>query len=116
MRESHRDLLVETYDAFNSRDVERTLAVLHPDVHWPNGMEGGYLHGRDAVREYWTRQWRMIDPHVEPRGFTSDDRGRVAVDVHQIVRDLTGKVLADQMVQHVYEIEDGLIRRMEIRK
>jgi hypothetical protein len=31
------------------------------------------------------------------------------------VRDLTGKVLADQIVEHVYEMQDGLVRRMEIR-
>jgi hypothetical protein len=29
-------------------------------------MDGGYVHGREAVREYWTRQWTMVSPHVEP--------------------------------------------------
>ena len=38
------------------------------------------------------------------------------VDVHQVVRDLTGRILADQMVQHVYTIKEGLIQRMDIRK
>ena len=33
-----------------------------------------------------------------------------------VVRDLSGKVLADQMVQHVYSMQDGLIKHMEIRK
>jgi len=32
------------------------------------------------------------------------------------VRDLSGGVVTDQMVQHVYQIEDGAIRHMEIRK
>ena len=113
---THRDLLVRTYDAFNARDIERVLAAMHPEVDWPNGMEGGYLHGHDAVREYWTRQWRMIDPRVEPRGFTVDERGHVVVEVHQVVRDLTGKMVTDHTVQHVYRIEDGLIRRMEIKR
>jgi hypothetical protein len=36
--------------------------------------------------------------------------------VHQVVRDLAGTVLADQMVEHVYQVQDGSIRRMEIRK
>ena len=113
---THRDLLVRTYDAFHAREIERALAALHPEVDWPNGMEGGYLHGHDAVREYWTRQWGMIDPRVEPRGFTVDERGRVVVDVHQVVRDRAGRIVTDQMVQHVYQIEDGLVRSMEIRK
>lgn len=42
--------------------------------------------------------------------------GRVAVEIHQVVRDLTGKVLKDQVVRHVYAFEDGLIRSMEIRE
>jgi|SRR6266850_2410871 hypothetical protein len=109
------DLLTEAYGAFNARDVERALAVMHPEVDWPNGMEGGYVHGHAAVREYWTTQWRSIDPHVEPRRFAIDDGGRIVVDVHQVVRDLSGRVVTDRMVQHVYRIENGAIRHMEIR-
>ena len=109
-----RDLLTRAYEAFNARDVDRALSLMHPDVAWPNGMEGGVLHGRDAVREYWTRQWRLIDPHVEPRRFAAAG-GQVMVDVHQVVRDLAGRVMKDQNVRHVYVIENGLIRGMEIR-
>ena len=53
---------------------------------------------------------------LKPRGFTTDAEGRIVVDVHQAVRDRTGTVITDQMVQHVYVIDSGLIRRMEIRK
>jgi hypothetical protein len=52
---------------------------------------------------------------VEPKKFAKEADGRVAIDVHQVVHDNAGKLLADQMVQHVYEIRDGLIRSMEIR-
>jgi hypothetical protein len=54
--------------------------------------------------------------HVEPRGFAMDAAGHVVVDVHQVVRDGSGDVLSDQMVQHVYGIAGGLITHMEIRK
>lgn len=114
MSPADRDLLVRVYDAFNARAIDAVLSAMHPDVDWPNGMEGGRVHGRRAVRDYWTRQWRVIDPHVEPRGFGLDDAGRCAVDVHQLVRDPSGTVIGDQMVRHVYEICDGLIRRMDI--
>ena len=36
------------------------------------------------------------------------------VSVHQVVRDLHGRVVSDGMVVHVYRIQDGLIRSMEI--
>ncbi|HXJ77253.1 MAG TPA: nuclear transport factor 2 family protein [Candidatus Methylomirabilis sp.] len=68
-----RALLTAAYDAFNTRDLERVLAAMHPEVEWPNGMDGGYVHGHDGVRDYWTRQWRLIDPHVEPRRFSVDE-------------------------------------------
>jgi ketosteroid isomerase-like protein len=111
-----RDLLVKVYSAFNRRDVESILAVMHPDVEWPNGMEGGWVHGQEGVRAYWTRQWSLVDPHVEPVAFKTDEDGRIVVDVHQVVRDLAGTVLIDRTVQHAYLLNDGLIRSMEIRE
>jgi arylsulfatase A-like enzyme len=107
-------LLTATYTAFNARDLDSALATMHPEVDWPNGMEGGYVHGRDGVRSYWTRQWKQVDPHVEPQSFTPDEKGRIVVEVHQIVRDLAGSLLLDRMVHHVYELRDGLIGKMEI--
>jgi ketosteroid isomerase-like protein len=109
------ELLRRCYAAFNARDLEGALAVMHPEVHWPNGWEGGWVEGREGVRRYWERQWAAIDPYVEPRAFRLEPDGRITVSVHQIVRDLAGKVLADQMVEHIYQVQDGAIRRMDIR-
>jgi hypothetical protein len=111
-----QQILQRAYAAFNAREVDAALATMHPDVEWPNGMEGGYVRGHDEVRRYWTRQWGLIDPHVEPLRFASDDTGRIVVDVQQVVRDLAGAVITDAVVQHVYRIEGRLIRHMEIRK
>lgn len=88
---------------------------MHPDVDWPNGMEGGRELGHAAVRDYWTRQFRLIDSRVEPVGFTPREDGTVVVDVHQVVRDLDGHLLSDGHVQHVYTLRDGLVSRMDIR-
>ena len=63
------DLLKRLYGRFNARDMEAVLAALHENIIWANGMEGGHVHGRNEVRSYWTRQWTMIDPHVEPVAF-----------------------------------------------
>src|SRR5690349_20157209 len=108
-------LLQMTYAAFNARDFDTALAAMHPDVTWPNGMEGGSVHGHGGIREYWTRQWAMIDPCVQPMRFTLAAGGRVSVEVRQVVRDLAGKALKDTVVHHVYSFEDGLIKAMEIR-
>lgn len=113
---SRRELLTAVYAAFNGRDIERVLALMRADVDWPNGMEGGRVHGCDEVRAYWKRQWGIIDPHVEPVRIEDDATGNTVVDVHQVVRDLSGNILKDQIVQHVYSFRDGLIERMDIRK
>jgi hypothetical protein len=114
MASEHEELLRGAYAAFNARDIERALVLMHPDVDWPNGMEGGRVHGHEEVRAYWTRQFGLIDSHVDPVGFSELDDGRVSVDVHQVVRSLDGDVVSEGHVTHVYSFREGLVERMEI--
>jgi hypothetical protein len=100
-------LLLRTYAAFSARDVESALTAMHPDVARPNGMEGSTVLRHRGIRAYWTRQWRMIDPSVEPMGFTSTANGRVAVEVHQVVRDLAGNIVKDPVIRHACAFEDA---------
>jgi hypothetical protein len=109
-----REVLVAAYRFFNARNIDAVLALMKPSVTWPNGMEGGYVHGHEGVRAYWKRQWGMIDPHVEPLRIETDERGRTVVEVHQVVRDLNGNLFLDTVVHHAYTLRDGLIERMEI--
>jgi hypothetical protein len=104
------------YEAFNARDIDATLAGTSEDVDWPNGWQGGREQGHEAVRAYWMRQWAEIDPHVDPVSIITRPDGRVAVDVHQVVRDLRGELLSDDRVVHVYELRDGLVVRMDIEE
>ena len=108
------DLFRKTYAAFNSRDIDTVLSVLHPDVDWENGMEGGRIHGHSAVRAYWERQFTLIDGHVDPEALEELPDGRVSVTVHQRVHDLEGNLLSDGQVRHIYELREGLITRMDI--
>lgn len=112
--ETTRDLILGAYRDFNARRIDAVLARMQSDVAWPNGWEGGYVHGHEEVRDYWTRQWAVLDPHVEPVEIGPETDGRVTVEVHQVVRDRAGALLADTMVRHVYSLRDGLIERMEI--
>jgi ketosteroid isomerase-like protein len=109
-------LLRRAYNAFNARDIEGALELMHPDVDWPNGMEGGRERGHAAVRAYWTRQFGLIDSHVEPGGFEEDEDGRLVVEVRQVVRDIEGAVLSDGRVRHAYTFRDGLVARMDIEE
>ena len=109
------ELLNFLYNRFNARDMDAVLAALHEDVVWANGFEGGHVQGRDAVRGYWTRQWGMVDPHVEPVNFSEGPNGEIIVEVHQVVRDLQGRLIVDHKVGHIFTIDDGAVRRFDIR-
>lgn len=112
----HQNLIKKAYAAFNARDIDTVLSVLHPAVQWANGWEGGYVNGHEEVRDYWTRQWKELNPHVEPVGFTQRPDGRIEVEVHQVVEDVHGNPLFDGIVKHVYTVRDGLILKMDIEK
>ena len=108
------NLIKKAYPAFNSRDIDTALSTFHPDVQWPKAFEGSYVSGHDEIRAYWTRQWTEINPNVEPVGFNEKEDGTLEITVHQIVKNLQGTMIFDGIVKHVYTLQDGLLRRMDI--
>ncbi|MBD2108604.1 nuclear transport factor 2 family protein [Nodosilinea sp. FACHB-13] len=108
------ELLRAAYAAFNARDIDAALALMTSDVVWPKAFKGGFARGPEEVRAYWTEQWSEINPHVEPVAFHPEDAGQLLVEVHQVVRDLVGAVIADEHVGHRFTIERGLIQAMEV--
>ncbi len=111
---SNQEFLQNLYDAFNNREIETIISFMHPDVKWANGVEGGFVYGCDAVREYWTNQFKNIQPELETLKFETDENNRNVVTVHQVIKDLQGNLLADATVQQIFTIEDGLISLYEI--
>ena len=116
MTGKYKDLLIAAYRSFNARDIAGVLSLMDANVHWPNGWEGGYVEGHEAVRNYWTRQWKELNPNVQPVSFKENEKGEIEVDVHQVVKDMEENIVADGIIQHVYTFENGLIKRMEIKK
>jgi ketosteroid isomerase-like protein len=108
------DLLEHLYDYFNTREIEAALAIMHPDVEWANGLDGGHVHGHDGVRDYWTRQWKSMDSLAKPISFSARADGALTAQVHLTAHDLNGKLLFDTTGEHIFWIENGLIRRFVI--
>lgn len=102
------------YAAFNARDIDAALALMTADVAWPRAFKGGFVRGPEEVRAYWTEQWSEIDPTVTPLAFHPEGEGQILVEVQQVVRDLTGNLLADERVGHRFAFDDGLIQKMEV--
>ena len=116
------DLLKRLYERFNARDIDGVLADLTDDVAWANGMDGGHVHGHEAIRDYWTRQWSMVSPHVQPVSFHHASDGAIVAEVLQSVFDLDGKPLEgqthglkDKTVGHIFRLREGKVARFDIR-
>ncbi|AFY57027.1 hypothetical protein Riv7116_4608 [Rivularia sp. PCC 7116] len=111
---SNQEFLQNLYDAFNNREIETIISFMRPDVKWANGVEGGFIYGRNAVREYWCNQFKDIQAELETLTFETDENNRNVVTVHQVIKDLQGNLLADTTVHQIFTIEDGLISLYEI--
>ena len=110
------DALIETlYARFNARDVDGVLALLAPDVRWAKAMGGGYAEGHAGVRDYWTAQWAVVDPTVTPTAVTRDGPDAWRVQVRQVIRDLDGRILADDSdVVHLFTLRDERVTRFDV--
>lgn len=111
---NNEQLIKHAYTAFNARDIDGVLRVMDPNVKWPKAWEGDYAHGYAEVRDYWERQWKEINPKVMPVGFRERENGTLEVEVDQLVKDLEGNIVFDGKVLHVYTIEKGLLKQMDI--
>jgi ketosteroid isomerase-like protein len=115
MDQMDEDILRAAYRAFNARDLEAAIALMHPDVDWPNAWEGGRVVGREAVSGYWRRQFEATSSKVEPQGFAAEPDGAITVEIHQVVHDAhSGDLLSASQVRHRYRIENGLITHMDV--
>jgi ketosteroid isomerase-like protein len=121
--DDHIKIVERLYACFNARDIDGVLVVLTDDVAWANAMDGGYVHGRQAICDYWTRQWAMVSPHVAPVGLRLTPDGAIVAEVLQTIRDLDGKPLEgqthglkDKTVAHVFHFRDGKVARFDVEE
>lgn len=108
-----KDFFLDLYKNFNERKIDLVIAEMADDVKWANGMDGGYVYGQNAVKEYWTRQFTLVNSNVTPLKIDSGN-GTVKIEVHQVVRDLNGNLLADELVYHFFHVRDNKIIEFDI--
>jgi SnoaL-like protein len=76
----YESLLRSAYRAFNARDIEAAVELMHPEVDWPNAWEGGRVIGHAAVRDYWNRQFAVILASPRAASTGSSTAGRRSRD------------------------------------
>jgi hypothetical protein len=111
---SNQQFLENLYEAFNKREIETIISLMQPNVKWANGMEGGFVYGQSAVREYWLKQFETMRSTLEPLDYETDENDRNVVTVRLVVRDLEGNLLLEKTVQQIFTIENGLISLFEL--
>ncbi len=103
----------DMYKNFNEREIDIVISKMADNVKWANGMEGGFVYGHDGVREYWLRQFKLINATVTPLEIEFE-KGIAKIKVHQVVHDLDGNLLADEYAYHYFHILDNKIVSFEI--
>lgn len=108
-----RTFFEELYKNFNDRNIEAVITHTTNNVKWANGMEGGYVYGHNGMREYWLKQFTMIDPKVTPVSVeVAGDM--VNIEVHQVVHDLQGNQLMNKKLFHHFYMAHNNVERFEI--
>lgn len=111
-------LLRRMYEVFSTDEREAVMQrCLASDVDWPNVLDGVRLHGREAVRAYWARQFAAGHPLLRLEGLRPDkDGAAVVATVRPGMRDASGDRWAQETVEQVYRFDaDGLVARMDVR-
>jgi ketosteroid isomerase-like protein len=104
------DRITRLYDAFNDRDFDRCVAMMAPDVVWPDEAESGLLEGGDAVRAYFDDVTAPLRARYDIITLHTEADGRVAVLARQSVTD--GSLWSSTRVLQRYALRNGLITRM----
>lgn len=105
--------MVGFYRDWSAGDVPALVARLHPAVDWPEPWTGGRVVGRGPLREHLLGQARDVRFAVRPLAVDGDGH-RLAVTVHQVVRDADDDVLSDTTVLHTLTVVDGLVTRLDV--
>ena len=113
---SRRDLIRRTYEGSSEENGRNLLAVLHPDVEWTEAegfpYAGTYV-GVDAlmagVFARLASEW--IGYRAEVHTYLADGDRVAAFGVYSGTYKATGKTMRAAFA-HLYEIQDGKIRRM----
>ncbi len=111
--ETLQSFFEDMYQNFNGRNIDLVIANMTSDVQWANGMVGGYVHGHDGVREYWTKQFDIVSSNVTPLEI-DEENNVVKIKVHQVIHDIDGNLLSDAFVHHFFTLRDGKILRFDI--
>jgi ketosteroid isomerase-like protein len=109
--------IAELYDVFNARDFDRFMAMLAPDVVWPDETEDRQLCGREAVRTYLLETTAPLIARYVPIAYHVEADGRVAALLRQLITSAAdGSLWSSTRVLHRWTLREGLVARLEAQQ
>jgi hypothetical protein len=108
-----RETFLEAADrCLNAREIDALLSMMSDAIEWPDLANNAVLSDKASIHRYWTAQFEVADPSVQPSAFehVADD---VVVSVRQHVNGVRGEVIVPPaVVFHRYSSSRELISRM----
>lgn len=109
------DLITRLHDALNRRDLDATMAQIHPRASFRDYLDGGQVEGLVQIRGFYQRLFDTLSPDLDLIALKTLPGGRVRADIQSSVRDRSGHLWSDTRVVAIYTITDGLISSVELR-
>jgi len=108
------DRIAELYAAINARDLDATLACYAPDARFADGLEGGMVEGRDAIRAHFIQLFETIRVELAPIDLAREPDGRLRARLQVETRGPGGGLWQDDLVTVWYRLERGLIVEQDV--
>jgi hypothetical protein len=109
----HNKYFQDLYRNFNERKIDLVISKMTDEIKWANGMDGGFVYGHKGVRDYWISQFAQVSSKVTPMEIEAENNV-VKIKVHQVVHDINGKLLADEIVYHYFHLNHNKIAEFNI--
>jgi hypothetical protein len=110
------DVVRRALAALEAHDVSTAAELVHPDVVWPSAVSTDTIRGREEFCDYWSGRLATVDVQCQPVQFERVN-GMLLVDVHEVVRDRSGKISYGQFrARREFFFRDGLIAEMRRRR
>jgi ketosteroid isomerase-like protein len=111
---SEEQSVTAIYEAFNTANLENLADLLHSDVDWETTPPGGRTRGREQVCALFAGRMAEWTWEFQPTSILTGEDGRITVHGRSAVRKKDGTVRRDQEVEHLYTMQDGLVRNADL--
>jgi ketosteroid isomerase-like protein len=108
-------VILAAYESYNERDLDALLPLMCDDVNWANALTGDRIRGVEEMRRIWEMQWTSLNVRTEPIKIYDEPDGKTVVLVREILHEAGGRLLMDEVMEHVFTLRDGKVARMDFR-